>query len=285
MIDFLRHAKLLYPCMHACYSSMVTSCMLPTEQAEKKEAAKRRGKADFYTTDAKFDEKFQLGYQMSDKKPWYAHKPSNIESELDNAAKHGTSTSPAHKAGIVKIKPHEAGKRQLAQAPGQPQPDVGSLSKKGHLSEVMSVGGGGDAAHNSSSSNSSNSSDSDSDSDSSPSSRHDRKLKQQRRSRSHSKNSKNKRARGKDKRSNSSKHKRRRAKESRPSTAKSIEQLREERIEREQLERTRERHVLLGAMSNVQDVVCISIVEDSNLHGNYAIGNFNMASNNSDASM
>lgn len=33
-------------------------------QMEKKQEARNRGKADFYTTDAKFDERFQLGYQM-----------------------------------------------------------------------------------------------------------------------------------------------------------------------------------------------------------------------------
>lgn len=33
-------------------------------QAAKKEEARKRGKADFYTTDPKFDERFQLGYNM-----------------------------------------------------------------------------------------------------------------------------------------------------------------------------------------------------------------------------
>lgn len=33
-------------------------------QAAKHEEARKRGKADFYTTDPKFDERFQLGYQM-----------------------------------------------------------------------------------------------------------------------------------------------------------------------------------------------------------------------------
>jgi len=34
-------------------------------QAAKKEETRKRGKAEFYTLDPKFDERFQLGYQMA----------------------------------------------------------------------------------------------------------------------------------------------------------------------------------------------------------------------------
>lgn len=40
----------------------VTVCHATLPQKEQREAAKRRGNPDFYTSDAKFDERFALGY-------------------------------------------------------------------------------------------------------------------------------------------------------------------------------------------------------------------------------
>ncbi|GAX73627.1 hypothetical protein CEUSTIGMA_g1078.t1 [Chlamydomonas eustigma] len=46
----------------------------PDVVAEKKDEARRRGKEDLYTTDAKFDERFKMGYGLTGSKPWYAAK-------------------------------------------------------------------------------------------------------------------------------------------------------------------------------------------------------------------
>jgi hypothetical protein len=37
-------------------------------QAEKRDEARRRGKEDSYTTDAKFDERFKMGYGLTGSK-------------------------------------------------------------------------------------------------------------------------------------------------------------------------------------------------------------------------
>ncbi len=41
-------------------------CQCTDDKAEKREEVLKRGKADFYTTDAMFDERFKLGYGMTD---------------------------------------------------------------------------------------------------------------------------------------------------------------------------------------------------------------------------
>ena len=46
---------------HGSRSESVPPC---TSQAEKKEEARKRGDANTYTTDAKFDERFKLGYGL-----------------------------------------------------------------------------------------------------------------------------------------------------------------------------------------------------------------------------
>lgn len=40
-------------------------------QKQKRDEARRRGKSDFYTSDATFDERFQLGYGMAGDKVGY----------------------------------------------------------------------------------------------------------------------------------------------------------------------------------------------------------------------
>eukprot|EP00200_Dunaliella_tertiolecta_P001164 CAMPEP_0202363934 /NCGR_PEP_ID=MMETSP1126-20121109/15529_1 /ASSEMBLY_ACC=CAM_ASM_000457 /TAXON_ID=3047 /ORGANISM="Dunaliella tertiolecta, Strain CCMP1320" /LENGTH=741 /DNA_ID=CAMNT_0048958447 /DNA_START=240 /DNA_END=2465 /DNA_ORIENTATION=+ len=57
----------------------------PEVEAAKLEEARKRGKADFYTMDPKFDERFQLGYQMAGEKPWYAKKPAPAAREVTEA--------------------------------------------------------------------------------------------------------------------------------------------------------------------------------------------------------
>lgn len=48
----------------------------PEVQAEKKMEQKRRGNKDTQTSDAKFDEQFKLGHQMTNQ-PWYSRKASS----------------------------------------------------------------------------------------------------------------------------------------------------------------------------------------------------------------
>eukprot|EP00198_Chlamydomonas_reinhardtii_P001948 XP_001691284.1 predicted protein [Chlamydomonas reinhardtii] len=63
-----------------------TKLQHPENEKEQREAAKRRGNPDFYTSDAKFDERFALGYGIiGGDKPWYAQplKPEPREPSLE----------------------------------------------------------------------------------------------------------------------------------------------------------------------------------------------------------
>eukprot|EP00878_Enallax_costatus_P022556 GHUV01023936.1.p1 GENE.GHUV01023936.1~~GHUV01023936.1.p1 ORF type:complete len:173 (-),score=69.69 GHUV01023936.1:379-897(-) len=58
-------------------------------QEEKKGERRKRGNPDTYTTDARFDEGFQLGHGLTGPKPWYARAADpTIEQQWEQIAQH-----------------------------------------------------------------------------------------------------------------------------------------------------------------------------------------------------
>ncbi|GFR52131.1 hypothetical protein Agub_g14646, partial [Astrephomene gubernaculifera] len=62
-----------------------TKLQHPENEKEQRDAAKRRGNPDFYTSDAKFDERFALAYGLVGDKPWYAQSLQPEQRQLRGA--------------------------------------------------------------------------------------------------------------------------------------------------------------------------------------------------------
>ncbi|GIM03010.1 hypothetical protein Vretimale_7819 [Volvox reticuliferus] len=79
----------------------------PENQKQQQDELKRRGNPDFYTSDAKFDERFALGYGLLAEKPWYAQaqKP-------EDCADRGAGAT----AGMPAVSAAHPGPRSLAQS-------------------------------------------------------------------------------------------------------------------------------------------------------------------------
>ncbi|GLI62133.1 hypothetical protein VaNZ11_004696, partial [Volvox africanus] len=99
----------------------------PENQKQQRDELKRRGNPDFYTSDAKFDAGFALGYGLLAEKPWYtqAQKP---EDRADSGRQTGAT------AGFPAVSATHSGPRSLAQsgatAPGHARQ---SLNPQQHL--------------------------------------------------------------------------------------------------------------------------------------------------------
>jgi len=240
----------------------------PEVEAAKLEEARKRGKADFYTMDPKFDERFQLGYQMAGEKPWYAKKPAP-------AAREVTEADPLIQGNQVLAK-------QLGRNPIQPdrpadgasrlpdassglslKPDVLALiaqqkqdSKKRSSSSSSCRSSSDDSSSSSSSSSDSSNDESSCSSESSESRKHKRRRRSSRSKKRAAKrsDSRKRKHRSKDKGKGSKRHKagkndkKRRELELERKPRKSIEQLRAERLSREVVERDKARLTLMGVL-------------------------------------
>ncbi|KAG1668822.1 hypothetical protein FOA52_004916 [Chlamydomonas sp. UWO 241] len=230
----------------------------PEVEAEKREATKKRGNAATYTTNSKFDESFAVGYQMGGERPWYAQKPASEAAAVQQPvqpAVASTSGAAPPTLDAAAARPRQ----ELLKAAEKLLVDAGGLDAVQELLQQVGgrrpSGGGGGGGGSSSSDSSSSSSNSGSSSDSSGSS--DRHRKRRRRSSSGKHSKQRSQSRGKEtgkhsKRGKASrKSKQRRGERERGKVevgggGKSLQQLRDERMEREQQERARERALLMG---------------------------------------
>lgn len=294
-----------------------TKAQHPEVEAEKKAEVKRRGNKDTYTSDPKFDERFQFGYGMAGDKPWYAQMsttPSSAQAAptrvlpLAPPASTGPTTipvSPSLPAAVPQSLPapvlegHAAElelHRQLLEAAQQlvRQRDKKAKKRKRHASSSSSdsesdsssseSGSGSDLDTSSSTSSHSSSGESSDEGGSrgaGPSGRRSSKRSKEKRRRSSSRKhlgtrskssksrsrSKSKHKKGKDKRPDKGRSSKRKGTSSSKrhlemavvllargsggaassgSGKKAVDVLRAERLQREAVERARQRQVLLG---------------------------------------
>mmetsp|Transcript_2545 Transcript_2545/g.5675 ORF Transcript_2545/g.5675 Transcript_2545/m.5675 type:complete len:401 (-) Transcript_2545:444-1646(-) len=180
----------------------------PDVEKQKREELRKRGNPDTYTTDAKFDERFQLGYGLvGGSKPWYAQAPSR------GAEEDAAPSAPGVNSSSIALQPTNT----IASGQQHAHPILGVL----HQQPLLQAGRAAAAAARPSTSDSRSSSESGSDSDSSSSSssssssfEEERSSKRKTRSRS---NGKRKRRQG----SGSSKKRRRRERSSSSSSSES----------------------------------------------------------------
>eukprot|EP00877_Chromochloris_zofingiensis_P004913 jgi/Chrzof1/14422/Cz09g02100.t1 len=203
----------------------------PDKEKERKEQLRKRGNPDTHTSDARFDEQFQLGYGLAGQKPWYARTPSTVDAAEPSTSGRqllvGTTTAAA--ADVLQHQQQSAAAAALAQPVSQ-QLLTSSKRRKRHKHH------GSSTDNSSSSTSSSDSSDTD----------NSRQRARSSRSSSKHRNEKSKHSKARQKHSKI-KHD---AKQSRAKLSsggvpsKTLAELRQERIQREQQERVRTQQLL-----------------------------------------
>ncbi|GIL51009.1 hypothetical protein Vafri_6971 [Volvox africanus] len=93
----------------------------PENQKQQRDELKRRGNPDFYTSDAKFDERFALGYGLLAKKPWYAQaqKPEDRADSGAGVTAGGVSATHSVPRGLAQSDATAAGEGRHSLNPQQ----------------------------------------------------------------------------------------------------------------------------------------------------------------------
>ncbi|EFN50782.1 hypothetical protein CHLNCDRAFT_142503 [Chlorella variabilis] len=225
--------------------------------AEKRDERRRRGDPDTQTSDARFDEQFSFAHKLYGQQalPWYAKRGSTLPSEEGEG---GPAAQPQHGSRRQMWRWEMQARAALAGVGGTKQQQQQQQQQPALLAGVMVLqqrgGGGGAGGEGTSSSSSSSGSDSSSSSSSSSGSSSGDSSDERSRRRRGSKHRRRRkdgggsRRHGKKSKEGKGKGRRRERKESKDKGGKkSVEQLRLERLQREEGERQRQQRVMAVA--------------------------------------